>query len=592
MTSRRWNNVTKIIVTAALALLAIVLVVTFRAMIAPTIIAFLLAFVLSFPVNWIQRQTGWARGTAVLVHYVVLLALLLLMPALLIPRLSGLFTSLRQSLEELTLSLQTASTGLLVPLGEYHLSPDTLLQQAGDGLQNVLLATANPMSIFRGVSSGVLQVVYVLVLNYWLLADLHRLRRVVFEQIPPDYQEDVRRLALDLGAVWQAFLRGQIVLALVVGIITWIPLALVGMANAAGLAVLAGVMEFLPNVGQGISGTIGVLVALFQGSTWMPVSHLTFALIVLVIYSLIAQAENVYLVPRLVGGRVRLHPAVAFVGTVGGALVFGVLGVLLAMPVIASARILSIYIYRKLLDREPFEPERAAQNSVRIRGLVAGRKVAGIVFDLDGTLAALDWSATGWAVSYFYWLEALAPVERRRQVARRLMVALEAICNFLVNQIWRLGWQTKPRFQRLLWLLDRLRGYPAADQLAPLPQAVLALPELARSYRLALISTRGRAEVERFLHCCGLDPRWFATAVTHEDVRNLLPHSDGLVCVAERLGLAPEQLLMVSDTDVNLRTARAMEMATAGVLSGLGCADNLREADLLASSVAELTEWL
>jgi predicted PurR-regulated permease PerM/phosphoglycolate phosphatase-like HAD superfamily hydrolase len=592
MTSRRWSNVTKSIVTALLALLAIALVVTFRAMIAPTIIAFLLAFVFSYPVNWMQRQTGWARATAVVVLYAIVLLLLLLTPALLIPRLVGLVTSLQQTLEELISSLQSFSTGLRVPLGEVHLSPDTLLQQAGDGLQSVLLATANPMSIFRGVSSGVLQVVYVLVVNFWLLVDAHKMRRFIFEQVPPDYQEDVRRLTTELGETWQAFLRGQIVLALVVGILTWIPLAIVGMPNAAGLAVLSGVMEFLPNIGQGISGTIGVAMALFQGSTWLPVNHLTFAVIVLVIYSLIAQTENVYLVPRLVGGQVKLHPVVAFVGTVAGALVFGVLGVLLAMPVIASARILLVYVMRKLLDREPFAPERSGQSAVRIPGLIAGRKIEAVIFDLDGVLVAVDWRATRWAVSYFYWLERLAPAVRRQQIARRLMMTLEGVINYLISQVWRFGWQDNPRIQQLFPSFDTLRGYAPAAQMTPIAEAVAVLPGLAASYRLALISARGRQEVEHFLRCAQLDPSIFATIVTREDVRSLLPRSEGLVLISERLGLTPGQLLMVSDTDVNLRAARAMEMATAGVLSGLGRAEEMTEADLVARTVGDLNEWL
>ena len=62
MNSRRWSNVTKIIVVSSLALIALILMVTFRTMIAPTIVAFLLAFILGYPVNWIQRRTGWARG--------------------------------------------------------------------------------------------------------------------------------------------------------------------------------------------------------------------------------------------------------------------------------------------------------------------------------------------------------------------------------------------------------------------------------------------------------------------------------------------------------------------------------------------------
>jgi predicted PurR-regulated permease PerM/phosphoglycolate phosphatase-like HAD superfamily hydrolase len=592
MTSRRWSNVTKLVVSATLVILAIIVVITFRAMIAPTIVALLLAFILGYPVNWLQRQTGWSRQTAVVVLYLLLVAALILTPALIIPRASGLATSLQRTLEELIESLQTTSTGFLLPFGNFQLSADDLLQQVGDGLQNLLLAAANPFSLFRGFTTGIVQFVYVVVLNFWLLTDLHKLRRWLYEQIPIEYQEDMRRLAEELGETWQAFLRGQIVLGLVIGIMTWIPLAIVGMENAGGLALLAGVMEFLPNVGQAISATIGTLVALFQGSTWLPVNQLTFAIIVTIIYLIIGQIENVYLVPRLVGGRVKLHPAVAFVGTVAGALVFGVLGVLLATPVIASARVILIYIYHKLMDREPFPPERTAQTSVRIPGLIAGRKVEALVFDLDGTLAELDWRAMRWAVSYFYWLERFLPADQRRRLARRLMVQLEGGVNFLLTQVRRYGLLTQPRVRPLLPLLDALRGYPLTEHITPLPGVVATLSHLAGRYPLALISTREHSAVQRFLLCVGLEPTLFTVIVTAESVRNLLPHSEGLGLIAEQLRLEPNQLLMVSDTDVNLRAARAMGMATAGVLSGLSMVAELQDADLILDSVVNLPEWL
>ena len=72
MPSRRWNPTTKIIVGSLLALATLALLVTFRQMIAPTIVAFLLTFVLSYPVHWVQQRTGWARTTALLGVYAIL----------------------------------------------------------------------------------------------------------------------------------------------------------------------------------------------------------------------------------------------------------------------------------------------------------------------------------------------------------------------------------------------------------------------------------------------------------------------------------------------------------------------------------------
>jgi len=591
MSSRRWTNPTKIIVAAILAILALVLVITFRAMIPATIVAFLLAFILSYPVNWIQSRTGWTRGTVVASFYILFIVTIAAAPALAIPRLVGLGDSLRLTLEDLVNSLQNVSSDPL-GIGILQISPDMLFAEAGNILQNVLfLATSNPLSIARGVTISILTVVYVLVLNFWILKDLHKLRRAIFEQIPADYQEDMRLLTQKLGDVWDAFLRGQLVLAVVIGLITWIALTIVGMPNAGGLALLAGFMEFLPTIGPGISGVIGTAVALFQTPpTWLPDNPAYFALVIVGIYAIITQVESVYLIPRLVGGRVKLHPGITFVGIINGAIVFGVLGVLLATPVIASARIILSYLYRKLMDLEPFEDARAPLPSVHIPGLIAGRKIEAVLFDLDGTLTAIDWQYSEQIVSRFSWLDTLIPLERRQMLVRRLMVTFEGLINFTISQFRRFDLHQSS--ERLARVLDGLRGYPQPEQIELLPEAAETLKRLAARYRLALFSTRQGAELRKSLQIAGLDEKVFDTIVSGEDVKNLLPHSEPLLTIANRLALQASSLLVVSDTDANLRSAGAAEMATAGVLQGLGTAQDLRNADIVVTDIGELSEWL
>ncbi len=587
MPSRRWNNITKIVVTAALVITLLALIITFRAMIPPTIVAFLMAFILGYPVNWIQQRTGWARAAAVVVLYAGLILVLALVTVLIIPRASGMAASLQQTVEEISASLLSIE----IQLGDRLLSVGNLFQPLDDALQNVIsVITANPILIFRGVTTSVLTVVYVMVLNFWLLKDLNKLQRLMLEQIPLDYQEDARQLGQEIVQIWEGFLRGQLVLATVVGIVTWIPLAIVGMANAGGLALLAAIMEFLPSIGPGISGTIGVLVALFQGSTWMNVSNIVFGLIVLAIYAVIAQVESIYFIPQLVGGRVKLHPAVAFVCVISGALVFGALGVLLATPTVASARTILLYIYRKLLDQEPFELRQGRQVGVRIRGLIGGRKVEAIIFDLDGTLTELDWQVTAWAAQPARWLDWLIPPDHRRDQARRLMIGLEGFINFLISQFSRSDSVTL--LERSLPLFNRLRGYPPPEALTLQPGVLTVLERLAPHYRLALITARDRHSLQLFCRRTGIDETLFQTIVTRQDVRNLLPHSEGLTLIAEQLQMEPEQFLVASDSDVNLRTGRAMGMAAVGVLQGLGEERDMRDADIVLQNVCELEEWL
>ena len=590
MSSPRWTSFTKTAVVATLILIAIVLLVTFRSMIAPTIVAFLLTFILSYPVNWVQQRTGWARGAAVISVYTVVLLLLALAPALIIPRLISLSASLDDTVTDLINELRSAG-GPLLTVGPFRLSLNNLLEESGTIIRGLLsMISASPAPILRGVTAGVVSVVYTLVLSYWLLKDLNKLQRFMLDLMPVDYQEEMRRLGSELSDIWQAFLRGQVTLGIVTGIVTWIPLVILGMPNAGGLALLAAVMELLPSIGPAISGTVGTMSALFSGSNWLPIGHVGFAIIVGVIYGIIGQIEGVYFIPRFVGRRVKLHPAVTFVGIINGALAFGVLGILLAAPTIASVRTLINYIYRKLTDQQPFEPLRNVQTAMRIPGLIAGRKIEGVIFDMEGVITQLDLSTLDMASSRLQWLDPLLSASDRQMVFRRILIMLEGLVNFFVSQLWRLKLQRD--LNRLQPMIDKFRCFPPVERYELQPGALEFLQSLRPNYQLALVTVRRQDEIAHFLQQNGLDESLFSAIVTRDEVTNSLPQSDQLKLVLERLNLLPEQILMVSDTDANLRAARAMEMATAGSLSGLGIASLMTDADIIVVNTDELREWL
>jgi len=411
-------------------------------------------------------------------------------------------------------------------------------------------------AIAREVTTRILTIIYVLVLNFWILKDFYKLQRFFFEQIPTSYQEDVRRLAQQLGNVWHSFLRGQLVLGLVVGSITWVALTIAGMPNAGGLALLAGIMEFLPTVGPGFSATIGVALSFFSQSTWLPLEGFSFFLLILTIYCIIAQFETIHLIPRLVGGRVKLHPAVAFMGIINGAIVFGLLGVLLATPVLGSARVLLSYLYRKLLDEEPFEPIPTPPTTVRMSGSIAGRKIEAIIFDLDGTLAELDHTFIHGFTHRFRWLDRVLSESQRESMAQSMMIALEGPTHFLISQLRY--FESYRTLDSLRTTLNSIRGYTIPKEMQSFPDISDILFELSTKYQLAIVSTRRRTTVEKFLENAQLDADLFQIIITQEDVRNLMPHSEGLLVV----------------------------------LWGLGQREHLSDADLLLEYPAELCEWI
>jgi predicted PurR-regulated permease PerM/phosphoglycolate phosphatase-like HAD superfamily hydrolase len=586
MTSKRWTTTTKIIVMAILAILAIILLITFRAMIRPTIIAFLLTFILYQPVNWVQRRTAWSRGVSIIAVYLILVALLLVAPVIFIPRLVESFDSLVAVLQTLVVDLQTATPAPIFTLGDYELSVNLLFQQLGELLQNILSpAAAGVFGFAITVTTTILTTVYVLVLGFWLLKDMSKLQRTLLEALPSDYREDIARLGRELIAIWSAFLRGQFALAIVIGVITWVVMSIVGLPNAAGLALLAGVMEFLPTVGPGISGAVGTLVALFQGSTWLPVNNLVFALIVLGLYIVITQVESVYLIPRLVGRRVHLHPAVTFAGIVSGAVVFGVLGVLLSTPTIASIRLILSYVIRKLRDLEPFRPT-YVQTEVRIPGLVAGHRIEAVVFDLDGTLTELDWDFAEKMAHRFQRLDRLWNFQQRYYFFQRFMVVMEGpISRWIALLAWL---QLHDDIRRMLPYLDWMRGYPAAEELQLRTGIATLLLDLSHQYRLGLMTSRSYAEVDIFLKKNDLPAAIFDSIITRETAQDVTFQNKALL----QLHVDPDRLLVVSDSILRLRSAQAIGAVQCGVAGELDGARTFSDTDLILASPTELKQWL
>ena len=334
--------------------------------------------------------------------------------------------------------------------------------------------------------------------------------------------------------------------------------------------------SFLPS-DRGISGTIGTLVALFQGSTWLPLGKVPFAIIVLIFYIIITQVESVYLIPRLVGRRVRLHPAVTFTGIISAALVFGMLGVLLITPTIASVRALLRYVFRKLRDLDPFESSQQ-QNEIQIPGLIAGHWIEGIVFDLDGTLTHLDWSMASELAKRFERLEKFWPREKREKFFRRLMAWMEGPSVAIISLLTWLRLHDDAR--RLTPRLHRVRGFPASESQNLRDGVPEMLIELRQQYKVALLTTRSRQEVDSFFQHAGLPDDLFDAIATRDDLRKPTPNSEALLNVLESLNLPADACLVVGDTELHLRVGEAVGAVQVGLLCGMGATQNFNNADL------------
>jgi predicted PurR-regulated permease PerM len=137
--------------------------------------------------------------------------------------------------------------------------------------------------------------------------------------------------------------------------VVFVAATVLGVPNPLVLGLIAGVLEFVPNLGPLLALVPAALLALVSQSNTLPfLEGPTFALVVIIVWTLIQNVESLIIVPRVMGGSLNLHPVVVIVGVLAGASFAGALGVILAAPAIASVRLLLHYIYGKVTDQQVF----------------------------------------------------------------------------------------------------------------------------------------------------------------------------------------------------------------------------------------------
>jgi predicted PurR-regulated permease PerM len=202
---------------------------------------------------------------------------------------------------------------------------------------------------------------FVILVSYFVLAESGGLRGQIVPLNVPGYGQDFDRLARELGRTWNAFLRGQIIIFLFAVVVYSIVLSVLGVHYAITLAFLAGLARFLPYVGPAINWTVLILVTYFQVFKLLGLSPFYYSLLVLLVALVIDQIFDNIVSPRILSDALKVHPAAVLVAAIIAANLFGILGVVVAAPILATAALLWKYTMRKMLDLNPWTEEEVHQ---------------------------------------------------------------------------------------------------------------------------------------------------------------------------------------------------------------------------------------
>lgn len=377
-----WSETTKRTVAIAGVLIGIFVLYISRPVIPFVIVAAILAFVLNPVVEFFNSVLRMPRWLAVILTYLVLLIAMLLLPLILTPAVieamrdididivdfvSKTTTGLQQSLHSIryleVLNFRIDLSPVVDPALETLTgvvpeamipSPERIYNSIPSALE---LATGVASTVVGTVLWAILAFLFTLIYSIYISYDLPQFGNTFWELVPAPYRAEYTRLWSLIRRVWSAFFRGQLILALMIGVIVGIGTAALGVPGSLVLGILAGLLEVLPNIGPVLAAIPAVVLALLQGSSVLSVSNFVFALIVILFYLVVQQLENNIVVPRLIGQAVDLPPVLVMAGVVVGASVGGILGAFMAAPIIATGRIVAQYAYNKILGRPPFPSE-------------------------------------------------------------------------------------------------------------------------------------------------------------------------------------------------------------------------------------------
>ncbi len=365
-----WGTNTKLVIALTIVVIIGALLVKFQFIITPLVMAFLLSYLFHPVADFLQRKLRFSWNASVGVIFLIIIILLLGLLTLggvgLVQQVQSLVIIVQDALLTLPQLIDDIS-GRVIQFGPFKLDfsaldLNDLSQQVLGMVQPLLSRTGTLLGTVAGSAANFLGwTLFVILVSYFTLIESKGLRDRILTVEIPGYNHDLARLSRELGRIWNAFLRGQIIIFFLAVIVYSIVLSVLGVHYAISLAFLAGLARFVPYVGPAVNWALLVIVAYFQEYSLFGLPDLTYTLIVLVIALVIDQVFDNIINPRIMSNALKVHPAAVLVAAIIAANLFGILGVVVAAPILATAALLWNYIMRKMLDLDPFPEKEVTQ---------------------------------------------------------------------------------------------------------------------------------------------------------------------------------------------------------------------------------------
>ncbi len=362
--SPRWNWTTKLIAGLTLMAVFIFLFIRFQNILGPLVMSFIIAYLFHPLADVLHKRLRlpWRLSVAIvyLILVLILVGLLTWGGFALFDQISNLTDFIRNNIDKVP-DLIDEFSQMVIKIGPWEmnfaiLNWEEISKQAVNAIQPVL----NQAGTLAGkLASGAANTFFwfglIFLISFFILAETEGIQGRLLQLDIPGYSEDLKRMGHELKLIWNAFIRGEGIVILIAMVVYSILLGSLGVKFFYGLAIIAGIGRLVPYIGAWVGWISFGLVALLQGQTIFGMETGWYVALIIVLALIVDGILDNFVVPRVMSNVLKVHPAGVLLAAIIGASLLGLIGIVLAAPVLASLQLIVNYIFSKLFDRDPWE---------------------------------------------------------------------------------------------------------------------------------------------------------------------------------------------------------------------------------------------
>jgi len=317
-----------------------------KAILTPFILAAIFAYIFNPIVNFFSHRLKLPRTLSVLVIYIVIISIVVLSGITLSKRVMEEASELGSQATAITKTAKTQINSL----------PDFVKPTVNDALKTFentkTFSYSSIFSVFPKAFSGIISLIIFFFAAFYFLKEGRNMFEKALTFVPNDYKVEVEILIRRINSVLGKYLRGQVFLVFFVSLVLFVLLSILGVKFALILAVFSGFAEIVPIIGPIAAAVIAAAVAFFGGTANFGLSPIQLVIWVVIIYTIVRQAQDYFVTPHIMGKITELHPLIILFAVMAGEHVAGILGLILAVPIAGIIKIIFEYSLDKINDQE------------------------------------------------------------------------------------------------------------------------------------------------------------------------------------------------------------------------------------------------